>query len=260
MNAIGFTQHVGESGVLGFAVTTMNFGDIPVTTVELPEGGQGNFSPTYSTMTLSYAKEFSNSIYGGLAIKTVSEAIADAKAQGIAIDAGINYVTGETDNIKFGIALRNVGPPMAFRGDGLDIKTLRPGATDDEQFSVSQRSAKFELPSLLNIGAAYDFLLSEDHMVTAAATFTSNSFTRDQMRIGFQYGFRNLVVLRAGYVYEKNGGNAETRSTAFTGLTAGLTVEIPFGESGSAIGIDYSYQSTNPFSSAHNVGVRINIQ
>ena len=37
---------------------------------------------------ISYAKAFSNSIYGGFAIKIISESISNSKAQGVAIDAG----------------------------------------------------------------------------------------------------------------------------------------------------------------------------
>ena len=49
----------------------------------------------------------------------ISESISNLKANGVALDAGIRYVTGEQDQIKFGIALKNVGPVMRFKGDGL---------------------------------------------------------------------------------------------------------------------------------------------
>ena len=65
-------------------------------------------------ISISYAKAFSNSIYGGVSFKIISESISDISAEGVAIDAGIQYVTGKTDNIHFGIALKNVGPTMRF--------------------------------------------------------------------------------------------------------------------------------------------------
>lgn len=46
INAFGFSQRVGESGVLGLAIMSMNFGDIPITTTESPDGGLGTFSLT----------------------------------------------------------------------------------------------------------------------------------------------------------------------------------------------------------------------
>ncbi len=81
INSFGLTQKVGETGVLGLGIMAMDFGDIEITTVDLPEGGLGTFSPQFMNIGLSYAKAFSNSIYGGLTLKVISEAIADVSAQ-----------------------------------------------------------------------------------------------------------------------------------------------------------------------------------
>ena len=100
MNAFGFGQRVGESGVLGLSVTSMNFGDLEITEEDLPEGGIGSFSPTYTNIGMSYAKAFSNSIYGGITVRLISEAIYNVRSQGVSFDAGIRYVTGENDNVR----------------------------------------------------------------------------------------------------------------------------------------------------------------
>ncbi len=102
INTFGLTQKVGATGVIGLGIMSMSFGDIPITTTDLPEGGIGNFSPSYMNINISYAKAFSNSIYGGINIKLVSEGISNVSAQGVAVDAGIQYVTGEKENIRFG--------------------------------------------------------------------------------------------------------------------------------------------------------------
>ena len=96
----------------------MSFGELDITTEDKPEGGIGTFSPKVSIFALSYAKSFSNSISGGITVKGVSESMSNAKASGVAFDMGVRYVTGENDRVKFGIALRNVGPKMKFEGDG----------------------------------------------------------------------------------------------------------------------------------------------
>ena len=103
ISAFGFSQKVGESGVLGFSVMSMDFGDIEITTVDLPDGGIGTYSPSFMNLSLSYAKIFSNSIYGGMTVKMISEQISNVGANGVALDAGIQYVTGAEDNFKFGI-------------------------------------------------------------------------------------------------------------------------------------------------------------
>lgn len=261
INSFGLTQRVGETGVIGIGVMSMTFGEIDITTVNQPEGGIGKFRPSLMNIGLSYAKAFSNSIYGGMVLRIINESIADNSAQGIAIDAGIQYVTGDNDQIKFGIALRNVGPSMRFNGDGLSFRGNVIGSGN--QLTVEHRSAKFELPSLLNIGASYDFFLTEnqEHILTASGTFTSNSFEKDNFSIGVEYDFKKIFYLRAGYHYEDGIFEAmPKRTTAYIGPTAGFSLQIPTNkENGSFISLDYSYRATNPYQGIHTIGARISM-
>lgn len=257
INSFGLTQKVGDAGVLGLSVMSMDFGDIMRTTVNQPEGGLGTFSPNYLNITASYAKEFSNSIYGGMALRIVSETINNVGAQGVAIDAGVRYVTGENDKIKFGIALRNVGPKMSYKGSGLNIR----GAvrTTGDNLTFNQQSEPFELPSLLNIGGSYDINLAQDHDLTINGNFTSNSFTKDQFMLGLEYDFRNIFQLRGGYVYEAGLLDDVQRQTAYTGPAAGFSLQIPLSKGGAYMNLDYSYRTTNPFAGTHCIGLRMNL-
>lgn len=258
INTFGLTQKVGNGGVIGLGIMSMNFGDIPIRTEELPEGGIGNFTPSYMNINISYAKAFSNSIYGGINIKIVSEVISDVSAQGIAIDAGIQYVTGPRDNARFGITLRNVGPTMRFNGDGLSFRSLLPG--QESYFTLEQRSADFELPTQLAMGASYDFLFADIHRLTIAGNFISNSFTKDQFIFGAEYELKSYLMLRGGYTYEEGITSDTDRTSAFTGPSAGFTVAVPLNkEKGSSIAIDYSYRATDPFSGTHSIGARISL-
>ena len=110
----------------------MNFGDIEITTVDMPDGGIGTFSPKFMNIGVSYAHIFSNSIQGGATARMISEQISDVSANGIAFDAGIQYRTGEQDQLKFGIAFKNWGPRMSFAGDGLSFRGIIPGGSDDD--------------------------------------------------------------------------------------------------------------------------------
>lgn len=266
INAFGLGQRVGESTTIGISVMNMSFGDIDITKVDQPEGGIGKFSPQFLNVGLSFAREFSNSIFGGTTIKYISEGISNANAGGIALDLGIRYVTGKMKEMKFGITLRNVGPKMQFKGDGLSIKTSLQG----KEFTLEQRTEGFELPTLLDMGLAYDIYLgvkrdtigkftAADHKITVAGNFTSNSFGKDQLKAGVEYSFRSMFVLRGGYVFEEGITNSKDRSTFYIGPTAGGSLYFPFGKSGSIIGVDYGYQFTRPFSGTHTYGVRITL-
>lgn len=262
LNAFGFSQKLGEAGVLSLSVVTFDYGETSITTVALPEGNIGTYHPTSSVIAISYAKEFSNSIYGGLTVKILNEALADLAASGVAFDAGIQYVTGNEEQIHFGISMKNVGPTLKYQGDGMSFRGVVPET--ETELTVEQRSNTFELPSLITIGGAYDFLMANDTRFTVALNYTSNSFTKDQFHLGGEYCYRNILYLRGGYIYEKGvnpfGDDYADRETAYTGPSFGASVQIPLNKAdGTYFSIDYSYRDTNPFAGVHSVGARISL-
>ena len=103
-------------------------------------------------------------------------------------------------------------------------------------------------------GGADSFDIPSMHRVTPAIAFTTNSFSKDQFRLGVEYGYKSYLMVRVGYVYE--GGES---TTFLTGPTAGVTFEIPLGKSGTTLGIDYSYRDTNPFTGVHTIGARFSL-
>ena len=265
VSAFGLLARVGESSVLGLAFMSFGIGEIDVTTTGQPDPGTlGTYKPNLMNINLCFAKAFSNSISGGFNLKIISESIVDMSGVGVALDAGIQYVTGPFENVHFGITLKNIGPTMKFSGDGLSYKAFLMQGTS-QQFTVVQRDDEFELPTQLNIAAAYDFILGETSRLSVAGNFCSNSFTKDQITLGLQYNWNDILMLRAGYTYEEGiwaKGGFEDNDEAMNvnrGLSAGLSVQAPLskGENPMMLGIDYSYRDTYVFKGHHSVGVRI---
>ncbi len=255
LNSLGFVQAMG-SGVLGVTVTSMGFGDIPITTEDLPEGGIGSFSPSFSNIGISYAKAFSESIYGGMTLRIISESISNVRAGGISIDAGIRYNAGDDGRLKFGISLRNVGPPLRYGGDGMTLTATPQGQA--ESLTLMVRSERFEMPSLVNIGFGYEIFRKESLALVGTGQFTSNSFTKDNFSGGLELDFKDRVQLRVGYQHEEGLGSDETRTNAFTGPSAGFSAKFPTNGDG-FIGIHYGYRTTNPFDGTHSLGFNISI-
>ncbi|HIP31828.1 MAG TPA: PorV/PorQ family protein [Crocinitomicaceae bacterium] len=261
LNSAGIAQRVSESGVVSLSIQSMNFGDVEITTVNNPEGNIGFFSPRANVFNIGYSQTFSSSISGGINFKVISESIANLKATGIGIDAGIRYVTGEQDQMKFGITLRNVGPTMKYKGDGL--ATQADLESNGNIATLQQRTATYELPSLLAIGAAYDFIFDEKNKLNVAFGFTANSFSSDQFALGLDYGMTTEKLafnLRAGYVYEKNLLSVENRSNALVGPTAGFSVDALVGENKSALGVEYTARFAGIFGVIHTIGVTISLK
>lgn len=258
LNALGLSRKVGNNGAFGFSLMAMDFGDIEVTTTDQPEGTGATYSPNFFHIALSYAHVFENKVSVGITFRGISQALANVNAFGFAIDAGIQYVTGPQDNFKFGISLRNVGSPMQFSGEGLS--TQRPSPNGSYELTVDQRAARFELPSTLNIGLSYDFLLGESHRLTALGNFTSNSFSRDNLGAGLEYSLNDQFMLRGAYRYEV-GVNTIAEEPIYTGLSAGASIEFPLSrkEKDTRIGIDYAYRDTKVWDGTHNISVRFSL-
>ena len=255
LNSFGLTQRVGESGVLGIAATTMSFGDIDITTTDQPDGGLGRYTPNYTNVSLSYAKEFSHSIYGGINVKGISESISNLAAYGMALDAGIQYVTGKRDEVKFGVTLKNIGPTMRFTGDGL--YGIAQDVSSGRSLPYNYRTDQFELPAALNIGLSYDFLFADIHRLTIAGAFNSNSFSQDTYIFGAEYGFLTYLAVRAGWTVYGKDNYTNIIATTYKGPSTGFSVQMPVGKSGLTFGVDYSYRATNYFDGVHSVGVRV---
>ena len=265
ISSFGFLARVGESSVLGLSFMSFSIGEIPITTTQNPDPGTlGTFKPNLMNINLAFAKSFSNSISGGFNLKIISESIKDMDGIGVALDAGIQYVTGPFDNVHFGITLKNIGPTMKFSGDGLSFKAfLVQGST--QQFTMVQRVDDFELPTQLSIAAAYDWLFAETNRLTIAGNFSSNSFTNDQITGGLEYAWKEMFMIRAGYTWEKGiwakGGveNTDECMNINRGLSAGVSVKVPLSkkENGMKLAVDYSYRDTYTFNGTHSVGARI---
>ncbi len=264
VNALGFGQKFGDL-TLGISVMTGGYGEIDITTTNQPEGGLGTYSPQFVNIGVAYAHSFADFIRGGVVLRMVSEGITNARATGVALDAGLIYSTGNDtyeDKFKFGVSLRNVGTPMTFRGDGLRFRTN--ALSGDYQILASQNSQAFELPTQLNIGASYDmYMQGGRHRVTIAGSFSSNAFYRDQIGGGVEYALsvrnRELFMLRMGYRYEDGITDPVQRTNAHTGLAGGFTVMMPFSKDADVprMAIDYAYRASDPFNGSHTVGVTL---
>ncbi len=266
INNIAIGQKLGEAGVIGINLMSMNFGDITSTSYFEPEGF-GTYRPQFLNMQLGYAKQFSSHVNAGASATYVSEQVGNITALGIAFEGGIQYVTGKRDNFHFGITLRNLGSNMRFSGTGFSVNADKPQSSPTFAVSQTYPADKFSMPTYLNFGAAYDFYLDENHLMskdslpkhklTAMFNFQSNSFNNDYLGAGVEYSFKEMIQLRAAYRYEKGIGNLETSTTMYSGIAVGATAQKRLGDGGPLVSIDYSFRPTQrPANGVHMMSLR----
>lgn len=259
VNALGFAQRVGKGGAFGINLVAFNLGDFDYTTEDAPEGTGATFSPSFFNMGVSYSHLFDNKVSVGVTAKFVNEAVANARASAFAVDAGVQYVTGPNDNFKFGISLRNVGSKMRFAGEGLSKGLPNPGPFSYDN-TYYERTTAYELPSQLNIGMAYDWLLGRVNRLSLIANFTSNAFSRDQVGGGLEFNMGKNFSLRAGYKMEFDAPVGSTEATLDNGFCGGFSISTPVKKnSDSRLSLDYAYRATSVYQGIHNIGIRIDL-
>ncbi len=251
INYFGIGQAFGNN-VLAFTVNTWDFGNIQKTTEASPELGDLTYRAGNVVFGLSYARRFTDRISAGFTFKGISETIDDVSASGLAIDAGMTYVAGES-GLRFGVALQHFGPQMSFGGNGL-VQTARlPGQEPEAKLnSVAIESEAFELPSQLNVGVAYARPLGDAAIVTLNGNFASNSFSEDVFSGGIEIGLMNLLFVRGGVALQ-----SETDFTFYQGYSFGAGLNLDMG--GSRLTVDYAYLPTDFFDAVNmfSIGVEL---
>lgn len=253
MQALGVASKVGENGAFGFSLMSLDFGDIPITTDIQPEGTGSMLELSYINIGVSYSHVFENKVSVGVLLRGISEATSDVSSFGFALDAGVQYVTGAKDQFKFGISLRNIGNRMKFSGEALSVDAF----VDNESITLNQRAAGFEMPSVLNIGIAYDLMANnENHRVTLHGNFTANSFGRDQLGGAVEYAFRERFVLRGGYRTDMESSDL-TEAPLYDGISGGASIRVPLSKENrnTYISFDYAYRNTRIYNGTHNFGL-----
>jgi hypothetical protein len=77
LNSLGMGIKLGKSGAIGFEFASLDFGQIPVTTVNQPAGTGGFFSPSFFQLGMGYSYTYANKISVGMLVRLVSESIQD---------------------------------------------------------------------------------------------------------------------------------------------------------------------------------------
>lgn len=270
-NNVSLAQHLGGGNVIGLTASSIDAGNILLTSEPLPDGDQGTYSPQYLNFGLAYSKKFSNSITGGMLVRLFNEGISNVKASGLALDAGVQYQTAlnpknkiKKEDFRFGIAVRNIGADAAYSGSGLSYRTtINPGTSYAADRKTDMGTQSFNLPALVHIGASYDIRLDKDstayiHRLTPSANFNYNAFSSNVTSIGLEYAYRESFMVRGGYGIQSNNTGSDYRSQ-YLGFSGGMTIQLAVSKTGTMLGLDYAYAPTRVFNGNHSITLRLSL-
>ncbi|MFZ1279470.1 MAG: hypothetical protein WAR59_01445, partial [Ignavibacteriaceae bacterium] len=106
-------------------------------------------------------------------------------------------------------------------------------------------SAPFELPSTFEIGLGYESKIDEANALQFSGLFINNNFSKDEYKLGAEYGYNNQFFARAGY---QMAPQFESEDYLY-GLTAGVGVSLDL--DGVGLKVDYAYRDTQYFDGNH---------
>jgi len=118
----------------------------------------------------------------------------------------------------------------------------------DKTFSA--QSAKFELPSFIQFGAAMDFYSYEKNRATAYGSFQSNNFSKDLYRFGAEYAYDGKYFLRAGYTLD------DDQADYLFGMSFGAGLLLQMGTTD--LTLEYSWNETEFFDNVQYFTGKVN--
>jgi len=237
VNYFAVTQAVG-SGAIGVNAKVLSIGDMVYTTEAAPDGTGEIFSPTFSTLGLSYGRHMTDRVNFGATVNYVSEHILQEVAAGVSFSFGFQYDT-DYHGLHLGMAMNNVGPNMEYSGSDLEHLQQLPGYNPFvAPRSQSLSSATFEQPTNFQFGLSLPLAQGGENAFTLHGMYISNSFLTDEGRLGAEYVYKKMFALRGGYKITSN-------SDDLFSYTYGLGLRVPVG--GAGLWVDYAGQPVSNY-------------
>lgn len=218
---VNYGEMIRTKVMEGFGPAGNSLGIIPITE------GLGTFTAHDLAAGVVYARQITDVLQVGGAIRYIEEQIDDAKMTNWSFDIGTLYWTG-IGSLRISMLGRNFGPDGEFQSYE-DRKALAP--------------AKVRLPMEFVLGTGYDILTpsgENPHRLTVAAEYVKPNDGPDKYRVGAEYfGFSN-IYLRGGYRFNYDEG-----SYAFgVGMEYAVAGDV-------VVKFDYAYSDVGRFQAVH---------
>jgi opacity protein-like surface antigen len=245
---------LGDFGSIGLDLKSFDFGDIPVTTEQLPDGTGETYSPAFLTMGFTYSKVLTDRISIGTNLKLISETIENTNATGFAIDAGVQYRFSEA--LMIGATVKNIGTNMSYSGQELSARTGIPGSVPGSSSgSYEIITEPFQIPSFFQLSLTYAFDFNEQNNLLLGGAYTANNSLEDIANFGLEYGFMNNFFVRGGYNFL-----VENASEYVYGATFGAGIDYKIGGDLGFV-FDYAFRDVKDFPTANHVfTIKLNFQ
>ncbi len=187
----GLVYHLDDMNSIGVAFTYLHTDEMKETTELQPFGTGRNFSYSDFLVALTYGRNMTDKFSFGVSVKYMQENIAELTTNGILFDLGTFYETG-WESIRFGVSVTNLGQEIAPTG------TIKYQNLQSEFIEVSEFQSS-PPPILFRLGIAGEIIENDSHRLTTSIQLNHPNDNEENVNIGFEYMWRDMLALRAGY-------------------------------------------------------------
>ncbi len=230
----GVNFSLGSFGNIGAYLTALNYGEMKVRTVTRPEGTGERFDASDFSLALYYARDLTDRFKLGAGIKYIRQQIWHSSASNVAFDIGTLFKSPIWD-IDFGVNISNFGGDLQLSGRDArvyhDVDPVRTGNND--RIPAQLELDPWPLPLLMRAGIQRVFSAGVDHRFVGAIDIYYPQDNSESLNMGFEYGFRKMFFMRAGYrglLLRDNQG----------GLSAGLAYTFRDGQTAWTMDVAYT--------------------
>lgn len=197
--SVGFSPLNRKVGVFGLTVQSVDYGEILKTEVapgtDKGYNDLGSFSPSAFSVGLGYAKDLTDRFSVGGHIKYVRWSLGESQVY-VPVDSSVGTVDNELSPLAydfgtlFRTGIKSLSFGMSVRNFSREIKFAKEG---------------FQLPLVFSFGISFDVMDFLPYENKAHALWLSMDAVHprshpEQILVGMDYRFMEMVSLRAGYI------------------------------------------------------------
>ena len=220
-------------GVFGLSITSLMTGKMERRTEFQPDGTGQYFSASNTAVGLSYSKRLTDYFSYGITLKYVNEQLAEYVAQTGVVDLGFLYRT-DWKGLSFAVAMHSFGTNSKLKGD------YKPDGLTSKPVTLTEYPA----PTTFKLGVSMIPWKTDDKSLTVIAQLNHPSDNAENIRLGVEFEYKQLLYLRAGYKI-----NVDDQKYP----TAGLGVRTHLGKH--SLHIDYAVDPTRYLGWIHRFGI-----
>jgi len=237
-------------GTFGLQVTSLNSGDIEITTVRQEQGSGLYYNVSNISIGLIYGIMLTDRVSAGITASYVQETIYNTSLSNVALNFGVQYQSS-IEGLTIGASVSNFGARSSYEGRDIyfnydadpDVHGNHP------RLPAELRMGTFALPTLFRVGISYPIKLNDWNQLTIATDAMHSNDNTERINLGGEWLFLNSFAVRGGYrdflMDDLEGG-----------LVLGAGAKVRFAEY-SKVSFDYAWADYGRLNNTHRFTVGI---